>query len=45
VLEAKDSSKSVGEMRQQPKELNKGIINLFLFEKFLESAIFGRSVT
>ena len=30
VLEAKDSSKSVGEMRQQPKELNKGIvINLF----------------
>jgi hypothetical protein len=35
VLEAKDSVKSTGEMRQQPKELNKGnalFVNLFFLD-------------
>ncbi|XP_046633356.1 long-chain-fatty-acid--CoA ligase ACSBG2-like [Daphnia pulicaria] len=41
VLEAKDSSKSVGEMRQQPKELNKGPDQLFPADSYTTTSATG----
>jgi len=41
VLEAKDSSKSVGEMRQQPKELNKGPDQLFPADSYTTTEATG----
>ncbi|XP_046633600.1 long-chain-fatty-acid--CoA ligase ACSBG2-like [Daphnia pulicaria] len=41
VLEAKDSSKSVGEMRQQPQELNKGPDQLFPADSYTTTSATG----